>query len=584
MDVYSAKPSLMSVRLIGNITYLVGAIVWLLGTEEGLAQSTLPVYDIWRVQNAPRLSYGAYPVQILTTDSSIFVLGAGWDSLSSARGSYADEVVGERLNEIFIDTTSVYNYSQWHRHTVVSPSTGNLVLGLRTQSFDTYIDSARLGRVATYAEALYRPAPGAQLQHHIVDSVSVFPPPPRHVLLKGLRVFDLQPSNSKDTVRFMYIYSNTALDTGWIKVQNLIPDPQAGARSTGAGIDLQLEGHTYLGTEGYKAIFGAWCHGDTLSTVWRSGSPTELIGFTVRRFSLRTGARLADAPAPYRIGGESVPNITLDPVHGRVFDAGMTVEPVPPNSSPLRPQVTAFDPYLGQRIGQRTLHAPEGWGNDGFYTAQPDPDGDKYICAFSAARRTGTGGTDWEWRTEVVGLNAATGDSLWSTTLYLDSFALPNYQLAPMDIAPRPDGRGYVVAGWVGSHVLDPHRDLRYSYTALFFLDSVGCLVPDCRKPSAVGEPKPVRYEIRLAPNPVPPNVPLGVELGAEVSGGVDFTITDASGHVFDQGEQHLSAPGAKLLIKLPPLPAGTYFLTVRWRVAPVAVVTKGFVIGSGTR
>ena len=201
------------------------------------------------------------------------------------------------------------------------------------------------------------------------------------------------------------------------------------------------------------------------------------------------------------------------------------------------------------------------------------------MCAFSAARRTGTSGTDWEWRTEVVGLNAATGDSLWSTTLYLDSFALPNYQLAPMDIATRPDGRGYVIAGWVGSHVLDPHRDMQYSYTALFFLDSVGCLVPECRKPSAVGDPKPVHYEVQLVPNPVASGAPITVAVSALPSGLYDYVITAADGRILKSGECYLQLPQSELHIHPPTLSPGAYYLTVRSRIAPVAVVTKAFVV-----
>ena len=565
-----------------KLALLVLAFLALAGLPPASAQASLPQYGLWRVQNGPALTFGAYPSQILVTDTSVVVSGSGWDSIELTRGYYVDEVRNARVDPLLFDSLHVYNYNSDERETLARSTNGALLV-LRTKSYETYTPGLRFGRATTFAEVFHRPNPAAPLQHAVADSVSALPPPPREVLLKGLRISDIGASaKSGDTIRYAYLFKNFALDTGGVEVRDLVHDTAAGARKAGAPVHLETSGTLRLGAGG-ASPFGAWRQGDTLAVIWREGGAPERSRFTVRRFDLRTGARLQGDPGAYRVGGETVPKISVDERHGRAFDSGIDYTLGAGGSYWPHPDITALDARTGTAIWHRSLPVAEGWETDGFLTAaRPSASGATVAVAFDRLQRFGPGAYDYDYRIEVQGIDAATGDSLWTTVLALDTFQNRAHGLTPTDIAARADG-GYVVAGWVAERSIDPVRDLRYAYTALFFLDSVGCLTPGCRETSAAGELPIVSYEVQLAPNPVAPGATLRVSLGgaASLAGGrYVYAITDAAGRTLAIGSEIADDPEGGLIVTLPTgLQPGAHFLTLRSLDQVASMVCKAFVV-----
>ena len=202
---------------------------------------------------------------------------------------------------------------------------------------------------------------------------------------------------------------------------------------------------------------------------------------------------------------------------------------------------------------------------------------------------------DGDWRngnTEVVrlvGLDAATGDSLWTTDFAIDTISSATYYITPNQITAREDGRGYVITCSAGDARLNRERNLLYQYAALFFVDTLGCLTPGCRDVSSVDpghtSSRAAPYRIVLAPNPVAAGEPIALRLTDATDGGpsdptrvpLTYRLTDISGAVLQTGRV---GPGAtSVSISTDGLTPGTYVLSAQGADTGAVLATKAFVV-----
>ena len=159
------------------------------------------------------------------------------------------------------------------------------------------------------------------------------------------------------------------------------------------------------------------------------------------------------------------------------------------------------------------------------------------------------------------------------TDIRLDTSATPYYSIEIRDILTQEDG--YVLVAGVEDAIPHVPFGLSKEYTALIFLDSLGCLAPGCRDASST-TPSSYAYEISLSPNPLPAGGELRVRLPQGIAR-ARYAITDTHGKRVGFGES--PTMNGELVVQSPDFSSGIYYFTVWPEDSGNAVLTRGFVV-----
>ena len=499
--------------------------------------------------------------------SSIVIQGVAYDSLNvDAAANYTSILSHQGLQSVTFDTLGIRNLNHYRFNSVLTAK--GLMFNCRNIIYDPPPGAHRDSfAAATILEYFSSHAP----QNGVIGLDTFLLPPAVAALSSGVvayPVFSYNDLSSSDTIR--YSYSIRRIDGGpnYARVCSYVlsADTVATKLST---IELEANDNSVNIPE------AVWHRNDTLFWL-RLVNVEDIFHLQLRHYSLQSGRLLAGQrfidhdlfPAPQldvSVGGQLASggwNIIATEADGRNY---------------LGLETRGYDIENATLKWKRQHRAPAGWHvYPGFNRAIPDRFGRQVLRIHSIERPLDDRGQQYERRVIVRGLDGETGDSLWLTTLQLDSFATVGHSIVPMDIAVRPEGKGFIVACGVLDSKLDPHRDLRYSYTALFFLDSVGCLTPGCRSPINVVEPKH-NYQIILAPNPVAAGDVLQVMLPIEVEQ-VRVRVIDVLGQTMVAAAS-ASVTAGKFMLSTEQLSAGHYYVTLWPAEGGGALVTKGFVV-----
>jgi hypothetical protein len=545
------------------------AILWLCGLAFAflpvfVSGQALPQHGIVRIPGWDVLTSGTAPGMVAQLDSTLIVQGSGWNEETFERGWFFHAFDGASRT-LRADTARVRSQSE-------PPLGGAMVvpgglLTLRSMVYDSYDPRYVTGGAASIVEFVsadsngaFRVQPIDSMVIDITESDSA-----RGWLSHGVRE---SGGWSTDTVRVMLTtgFSNPAKQAR-TELRSYVPDDSLGYRHAKT---LRLDEGIIF--EDFPLAM--WTLGDSLGRVELYGQPFEPERAVVRYWNRHTGRYLGLhelKETPWR------PDAMVSTRNGLGYMFATTIIELPDERLLAQVEVEAFNLRTGELVWNDIYQPAAGW----FLATQVpisrvDSSGRVLVTSFPEGLLRGPDQPDQIHRVVLKAVNARTGDSLWTTRMRQDSGATNVWGTSPSDIAIRPDGKGYVVASWTVDVELDPDRpELGYSYTTLYFLDSIGCLTPGCRETTSTEAPR-YAYEISLAPNPIPAGGSLRVTLPSELRE-VHYAITNAQGQQVHFGESLVA--GGQFEVLSPDVPAGIYYLTVWPEGSGNAVVTKAFVV-----
>lgn len=528
----------------------------------GLSAQELPDYGIVRLQTAPELSFGSLPQQVMVLNRSVIIKGVGWDTLNPfTRGAYFSKYDGLTTETLSLDSARIRSLNDSYSETDVVTSAG--IATIRNSNYDAIDTTFLSSGAASILE--YISANDPNFTVFKIDTMWLTPEEveeQRFFLTHGVRDFE---SSQDDSVRFLFSTSFHTTKPAIVELRTYVEDSLKGMR-------LVLNVPITSGIVPRDFQLGAWRMSDTLGRAQLDivNGGNDLV---LRQFDLHTGEPFFQAVIKESVGN---PRVIPSGANGLGYAYDYIIDESDPNNREVKADVLAFDLRSGAIIWDKEYSSSIDWlVSPGPVVSRVDSAGKVLVTGFPIYRLI-DGETDFEYQVELRGADALTGDSLWSTVVALDSFATRDHDIFPMDIAMRPNGEGFVVAAWVGDRKLDPHRDLRYSYTALFFLDSLGCLAPGCRTPTSTKDAG-LGYEISLAPNPVQAGGEISVSFPSSVSE-VRYAITNAQGQRLGFRESQY-VTGGLLDVPIDDLAAGMYYLTVWPADSGNAMLTRGFVV-----
>ncbi len=552
----------MSNRLLRSLLFVCSLTLFF---GEGLHAQELPDYGISRLQTAPELSFGTFPAQVVATNNNLVIQGTGWDSINvHTNGAYFSVFDGSGLETIFFDSLRIRSRNDFERASATPVPNG--LLSIRNANYDP-IDT---NYITSGAASILEFVSFATSQTEVFQIDTLWIPPAvaeeqSAFLTTAVRNLDVSRT---DTIRYVFNSGFTSNRQAIVEVRSYVPDSILGYRKVKTiPITNNIEPNDWQ--------VGVWSFGDTLG---RAQLVVEQGGVNlyVRYFDIHTGDPLGS-----RLLVKTNVNGLARVVSNVISGLGHVTEGVidfdaPPSRSVIT-KVWTFDLHIGELQWEKEYFSKQDWFINPFWeTTRVDSSGQTILTAYASNRLYDSSAGKREAQIELKAANAVTGDSLWATYLRLDSFTTRNHSVVPRDIAMKPNGEGYIVAAWVSETKLDPNRDLRYAYTALFFLDSLGCLAPGCREISSTKDAS-LGYEISLAPNPVRSGGELSVSFPESVSE-VRYAITNGQGQRlgFSGSESVL---GGKLDVQIDDLPSGMYYLTVWPSGSGNAMLTRGFVV-----
>jgi len=371
-----------------------------------------------------------------------------------------------------------------------------------------------------------------------------------------------------DTVRFVFNCGFTSNRQSIVEIRSYIPDADVGYKNVKT-VTISDE------IESNDVQLGVWSFGDTLGraqSILRADNSLDLI---VRYFNIHTGKGIGQALIKEDLN--RTPLFTQNAKNNMGYMTEFSIDWSAPRYRRTTTEITAFDLRTGEFKWEDTYISKQDWFiNPGWELTCIDSSGKAALTIYPSSKVYDNSTGERDWQLEIKAADAVTGDSLWATYLQLDSFATRDYGMTSRDIAMKANGEGYIVAAAIAETKLDPHRDLRYAYTALFFLDSLGCLAPGCRESTPTKDAY-ASYEISLAPNPVRAGEQISVSFPEAVAA-VRYAITDAQGKRLGSSESEQVA-GGKLDVPIENLPSGMYYLTVWPADSGNAMLTRGFVL-----
>lgn len=531
----------------------------------GLFAQDLPDYGIRRIQTASELSFGTLPQNATVLNDRVLIHGIGWDTIDIfTTGSYFSTYDGIGTNTIEFDTVRIYSINDFERGSTMTAS-GSL-LSIRNANYDpidTVFYSSGSASILELVETSVTNWTVFQIDSLSLDASdaeqqTVF-------LTSGVTSLD---AAGGDTIRFVFNSGFSSNRPAIVELRSYVPDPVLGYRKVNTiPITDNIESNDFQ--------IGVWSYGDTLGRAQLRVEQGD-VNLYVRYFDVHTGNSLGSSVlVKTQVSGIARVVASQNSRLGYVTES--QIDWNAPRFRRTTSKVWAFDLRTGDLKWQNEYISRQDWfTNPDREFTRIDSSGRFALTAYPSAKVYDNSTGERDWQIELKAANAVTGDSLWTTYLQLDSFATRDYGMSPMDIAMKPNGEGYVVAAWVSETKLDPHRDLRYSYTALFFLDSLGCLAPGCRDASSTKIPT-LGYEISLAPNPIQAGGELSVSFPESVSA-VRYAITNAHGQRirFSESER---VTGGRLHVPIDILSSGMYYLTVWPADSGNAMLTRGFVV-----
>jgi hypothetical protein len=552
----------MSNRLFKSLL-VVFSLTLLLGV--GLHAQGLPDYGIRRLQTVPELSFGSTPQQAVIFNDKLVIQGVGFDTNHVFTvGSFFSLYDGVQLETVEFDTLRIRSSNDFERGAAMVVPSG--FLSIRNSNYNsedplyTFSGSASILELSTLqdSQAMVKKIDTLWLEGFEAEDQSFF---------TSKLVLDLNPSLS-DTV---YVVFNAGFITNRqsiVEIKSYVPDEILGYSSVK---QVQIVD----GIESNDVQLGVWRFGDTLGraqSILRSDNSLDLI---VKYFNIYTGVEISRILV--KKGLNRTPLFAHNAKNSLGYMTEFNIDWDAPRHRRTTTEITAFDLRTGElKWEDEYISRPDWFTNPDWEFTRVDSSGQTALTAYPSAKVYDNSTGNRDWQLELKAANALTGDSLWTTYLQLDSFATRDYGMVPMDIAMKPNGMGYVVVAGIAETKLDPNRDLRYAYTALFFLDSLGCLAPGCRETSSTKDPS-LGYEISLAPNPVRAGGELSVSFPESVSE-VRYAITNGQGQRlgFSGSESVLEG---KLDVQIDDLPSGMYYLTVWPSGSGNAMLTRGFVV-----
>ena len=552
----------MSNRLLRSLLFVCSLTLFF---GEGLHAQGLPDYGISRLQTAPELSFGTFPAQVVATNNNLVIQGTGWDSINvHTNGAYFSVFDGSGLETIFFDSLRIRSRNDFERASATPVPNG--LLSIRNANYDP-VDT---NYITSGAASILEFVSFATSQTEVFQIDTLWIPPAvaeeqSAFLTTAVRNLDVSRT---DTIRYVFNSGFTSNRQAIVEVRSYVPDPILGYRKVETTpITNNIEPNDWQ--------VGVWSFGDTLGraqlVVEQSG-----VNMYVRYFDIHTGDPLGSRLL-VKTNVSGVARVVSNQVSGLGYVTEGKIDWDAPLYRRTTSKIWTFDLRTGDLSWEDEYISKQDWFTDpSRVLASIDSSGQTTLTTYPSAKIYDYSTGDRDWQIELKAADAITGDSLWATYLRLDSFATRNYRIVPMDIAMKPNGEGYVVAAWVAERKLDPYRDLRYAYTALFFLDSLGCLAPGCREISSTKDAS-LGYEISLAPNPVRSGGELSVSFPESVSE-VRYAITNGQGQRlgFSGSESVLEG---KLDVQIDDLPSGMYYLTVWPSGSGNAMLTRGFVV-----
>ena len=527
-----------------------------------LAAQGLPDYGIARVQTAPGLSAGSFPSNAVAYGDQLLILWVGWDTTNIyTRGAFFDLYGGGTASRtLLMDSAQIRSLNDFEVGSATVYAEG--VAAVRNADYDPVdfnLPSSGSASILEYVDFSTEPP----IVHH-VDTLWI----DAELTSNESNGFGTYPArqftggysavrSGLDTLHYCFTAGFNTARPDIVQLRSYVADS-----STGLRLARSLEITDNVAVDDFQ--IGSWVVGDTLGRMLLVptgvGSGNDVVAAFWDRHTGRYLGRETVARDVFR------PDMITSERNGLGYVHLVELYWPEPSQPQLRGVVHAFDQRTGRVTWRRNLSASP--GHDISYirnVSRVDTAGRVLLTAFpEGIYRSDLGGRTK--RSVVVAVDALTGDSLWRTTLRLDSFATETHDIGPVDIAVRSQGKGYVVPSLVVDVRLDPQRDLRYSYTALFFLDSLGCLAPGCRNPTSTGDPDR-RYEIVLAPNPTRSGGVVRVTLPEGVSA-IRYTLTDGAGRVLSADDAR-SRSGGGYEIPIPSTTArGVYYVTI-WPDGP---------------
>ena len=461
----------MSNRLFRSL-FVVFSLTLLLGV--GLHAQGLPDYGIRRLQTVPELSFGSTPQQAVIFNDKLVIQGVGFDSNHVFTvGSFFSLYDGIHLETLEFDSTNIRSLNDAERASALIVPDG--VLSIRNANYDPVDTNYTFSGAASILEFVN--TSGSQNLVFQIDSLFLSAADVEEsaaVLTTGVRRLE---GLSLDTIRYVFNWGFISNRQAIVEIRSYVPDPILGYRKVKTVPILDnIEPNDFQ--------VGVWSFGDTLG---RAQLVVELgdVNMYVRYFDIHTGS-----PIGSRILIQSNVSGISRVISSEGSEMGYGTETKIDWDAPLFRRTTtrvwAFDLRTGALRWEKEYISRQDWfTSPSWELTRIDSSGQTVLTAFASNRRYDSSSSKREGQIELKAVNAVSGDSLWTTYLQLDSFATRGHGIVPMDIAMKPNGEGFVVASWVSETKLDPNRDLRYAYTALFFLDSLGCLAPGCRETSS---------------------------------------------------------------------------------------------------
>lgn len=529
----------------------------------GLNAQGIPDYGIVRLQTAPELSFGSLPQQVIVFEEAVIIKGVGWDTLNPfTRGSYFSKFDGSTFKTLSLDSTAIWNLNDSDSESDIITKNGFATIrNANYDATDPNFISAGAASILEYisfndSTSMVFKVDTLWLTAEDVEEQVFF-------LTQGVRDFR---ATHDDSIRFLFSNSFHTDRPAIVELRTYVEDDLAGLRLVKTlPITSGIVPHDFQ--------LGAWRMSDTLGRVQLDVFNNSKVDLVVRQFDAHSGSPLFSKTVKEAVGN---PRVIPSGANGLGYAYDYIIDESDPNNREVKADVLAFDLRSGAIIWDKEYSSSIDWlVSSGPVVSRVDSAGKVLVTGFPIYRLI-EGETDFEYQVELRGADALTGDSLWSTVVALDSFATRDHDLVPMDIAMKPNGEGYVVAAWVADSKLDPHRDLRYAYTALFFLDSLGCLAPGCRQPTSTKDAD-LGYEISLAPNPVQAGGELSVSFPESVSE-VRYAITNAQGQRLGFRESQY-VTGGLLDVPIDDFAPGMYYLTVWPAGSGNAMLTRGFVV-----
>ncbi len=540
-------------------------MVLLFGQVLSLNAQHLPNYGVVRLQTAPELSFGAAAIQAVEHDGKILLQGVGWDTAHIyTRGYFTSSYDGQHLQTLFFDTINIRSGNDPERGSAMVFADG--VASIRTANYNP-VDTVHT--FSGYASILeFTRTTDSSPEVFLIDTLWLSAQETEEVsggfTTRGVR---RSSTNDSDTIRYVFNVGFQTSRDAIVEIRSYVADSVRGLRLVRT-VPLVQD------MEPNEFQICTWEMGDTLgrAELTSAGRATQL---EVNYWNVHTGELLSNQLVDD--GVDFVARAIASPAAELVYLMEIRFRIPEPNVYVPVVAVTAYSMHDMSLVWEREYEAQEDWyTSPSWNLTRIDSAGRVALNVFPASQPFANGGNDNARHLEVHAADARTGDSLWITSLQLDTSTTRGHDLTSRDLAFRSKGKGYIVVASVAETKLDPVRDLRYSYTALFFLDSLGCLAPGCRDASATEE-RVAPYRITLAPNPVAAGQEVQIHLPSASTGTLRYSLTNANGRSLSSGEQ---VPGVEQLsVSTDGLPAGMYYLTVWPEDLAQSVVTRAFVV-----